>query len=80
MFPLIFHHLVVCLGFHVKTSFFLILEDIRPFVRPLVLLFWTSFDVLHESQSHYGSLSCVLYNLHAVDSADSPLVRHLLTS
>ena len=43
-------------------------------------LFWTFGDVYPGFQSHGGCLTCVFCHLHTVDSSDSPLVRHLLTS
>ena len=51
-----------------------------PFVGPLIPLFWTSGDVCPVFQSQGGSLACRLCCLHAMDSSDSPLVQHLLTS
>ena len=35
--------------------------------------------VCPEFQSQSGSVACVLCFLYAMDSSDSPLVRHLLT-
>ena len=46
----------------------------------LIPPFWTSGDVCPEFQNQGGSLACLLYHLHAMDSTDSPLVQHLLTS
>ena len=50
------------------------------FVRPLIPLFWTCADVCHGFQSQGGFLACVLPRLHAMDSLDSSIVRHQLTS
>ena len=50
------------------------------FVRPLVPLIWTSGEVCLGSQSQGTSLPCMLHHLHAMDSSNSPLVLHLLTS
>ena len=50
------------------------------FVGPLIPLFWTSGDVSPGFQSQGGSLTCVLLRLHTMNSSDSPLLRHLLTS
>ena len=47
---------------------------------PLILLIWTSGDVCLGFQSQGGSLACMPCHLHAMDSSNSPLVRHLLTS
>ena len=46
----------------------------------LILLFWTFGDVCPEFQSQDGFLTYMLCHLCAVDSSESPLVRHLLTS
>ena len=46
----------------------------------LIQLFWASDDVCSGFQSQGGSLTWVLRHLHAMDSSDSPLVQHLLTS
>ena len=48
------------------------------FVGPLMYLSWTSGDVCHGFQSQGGSHACMLQI--AMDSSDSPLVWHLLTS
>ena len=50
------------------------------FLGPLIPLFWTSGDFCPEFQSHGGYPTYVLRCLHAMDSSDPPLVRHLLTS
>ena len=50
------------------------------FVGPLIPLFWTSSDISPGFQSQGGSIACVLCHLHAMNSWDSPLVRHLPTS
>ena len=50
------------------------------FVGAPIPLFWTSGDVSPGSQSQGGSLTCALLHLHTMDSSDSPLMRHLLTS
>ena len=50
------------------------------FVGPLIPLFWTFGAVCPEFQTRMDPLSSVLCYLHAIDSSDSPLVRHLLTS
>ena len=50
---------------------------------PLTPLFWTSGDVCPgflSIQTRVDSLIRVLHRLHAMDSSDSPLVQHLLTS
>ena len=43
-----------------------------------MICLWT--DICPGFQSQGGSLACILSNLHAMDSSDSPLVRHMLTS
>ena len=48
------------------------------FVRPIIPLFWTSSAVCLGFQSQGGSLTCVLCCVCAMNSSDSPLVRHLL--
>ena len=50
------------------------------FVEPLMTLVWSSGDVSLGFQSCGGYLSCVLCCLCAMDTSDSPLVQHLLTS
>ena len=50
------------------------------FVGPLIPLFWPSGDVCLGFQSKSRSPTCVLPDLLAMDSSDSPLVQHLLTS
>ena len=50
------------------------------FVGPLITMFWTSGDVCPGFQKPGWIPFCVLCYLHAMDSSDSPLVRHLLTS
>ena len=42
--------------------------------------FWTSGIICPGFQSHRGYSACMLHCLHAIDSPDSTLVRHLLTS
>ena len=51
-----------------------------PFLGSLIPLFWTSGDVCPECQIQGGFLACVRCHLCAMDSSDSPLVLHLLTS
>ena len=65
-----------------KISLFLInfLRTWVLFVGPLIPLFWTSGDICPGFQSLGGSLACMLCHLHAMNSWDSPLVWHLLTS
>ena len=50
------------------------------FVGPLIPLFWTSGDICSGFQSQGGSLACMLPRMRAMDSSNSPLVRHLPTS
>ena len=50
------------------------------FVGPLIPLFWTSGDVSSGFQIQNGSLACVLRHLCIMNSSESPVVRHLLTS
>ena len=60
-----------------QNLFFLILEDISPFWA-LIPLFWTFGDIYPGFQSQ-GGFPC-LHAFCAMDSWDSPLVQHLLTS
>ena len=46
----------------------------------MIPLFWTSSDVCSGFQSQCRSLTYVLRHLYAMESSDSSLVRHLLTS
>ena len=50
------------------------------FVGLQIPLFWTSGDVSPGFQTQGGSLACVLPRLCTMNSWDSPLVWHLLTS
>ena len=50
------------------------------FVGLLIPLFWTSGDIWPGFQSQGGCLICMFPRLHPMDSSDSPLVQHLLTS
>ena len=43
-------------------------------------LLWTFYGICPGFQSQRGSLTCVLHRLRAIDSSDSPLVQHLLTT
>ena len=60
--------------------FWTFLADISPFWGPLIPQFWTSGDIYLWFQSQGGSLACVLPLRFAIDSSDSPLVRHLLNT
>ena len=42
--------------------------------------FWTSGDICPGFKGQVGSFICMLPHLHKMDSSESPLVRHLLTS
>ena len=54
------------------------LEDLSPFVGPLILLFWTSGG--GGGLGFKAKVNPSLVWLCAVDPLESPLVRHLLTS
>ena len=56
------------------------MEGIIPFCFATDTLLWTSGNICPGFQNQGGSLACVLYRLRAMDSSDSPLMRHLLTS
>ena len=49
-------------------------------VGPLIPLFGTSGDICTGVKARVGTLTSMLCCLHAIDSVDSPLVWHLLTS
>ena len=42
--------------------------------------FWISSDVCPGFQCQSGSLACMLFRLHPIDSSNSTLVSHLLAS
>ena len=47
----------------IPCGFKYFLEDISPFVGPLMTLLWTSCDVCPGFQSQDGSLTCVISHL-----------------
>ena len=76
--------LIFKLDKNVKSYFLLFFKKklkIRiPFCGPLIPLSWTFGDVCPGLQSRSRSLTCTLHLLYAMDSLDSPLLWHLLTS
>ena len=62
-----------------STDFFKKMEDISPFVGPLIPLLLTSGDICPGFESQGGSSVAYFVARITMDSSDSPLVQHLLT-
>ena len=50
------------------------------FLGPLIVLFWTLVTSAQGFKARVDSLACMLRHLYAMESSDSSLVWHLLTS